>query len=169
MWQNFSQLSLSPFNLALRAAIVYVAILVLLRISGKKQVGQMGAIEFVTMLLISNAVQNSMNGGDNSLLGGLILASVLIAFSMLLSWLTYRSRVFERIFEGSPRLLIHEGMLIERALRKEQLSKSELCVLLRKQGVHRWQDVKSGVLEAGGTLSIVRFDDLHGTPESKRP
>src|SRR5437588_63745 len=67
MWQNFAQLSLSPLNFVLRATIVYLAVLILLRISGKKQVGQMGAIEFVTILLISNAVQNAMNGGDNSL------------------------------------------------------------------------------------------------------
>jgi uncharacterized membrane protein YcaP (DUF421 family) len=68
--------------------------------------------------------------------------------------------VFESIFEGSPRLLIHDGKVIESALRKELLSKSELSVLLRKQGVHRFADVKSGVLEAGGTLSIVRNEDV---------
>jgi len=168
MWNNFVALSLSPLNLAMRAAVVYLAVLLLLRISGKKQVGQMGAIEFVTILLISNAVQNSMNGGDNSLLGGLILATMLIALSMALSWLTYKSRFFEAIFEGSPRLLIHDGKTIEKALRKEQLSKQDLSVLLRKQSVHRVSDVKTAVLEADGTLSLVRFEDLK-TISSARP
>src|SRR4051812_12554379 len=135
MLENFLHLTLSPANLALRAAIVYVAILILLRISGKKQIGQMGSGEFVTILLISNAVQNSINGGDNSLVGGLILALVLISLSMGFSWLSYKSRAFEAVFEGSPRLLIHEGRVIEEALRKELLSKAELKVLLRKQGV----------------------------------
>jgi uncharacterized membrane protein YcaP (DUF421 family) len=160
MWSNFVQLSLSPLNLAVRAAVVYLSLLILLRISGKKQLGQMGAIEFVTILLISNAVQNSMNGGDNSLLGGLLLAIVLIGLSMALSWLTYKSRFFESVFEGTPTLLIHDGKIIERALRKERLSKEELGVLLRKQGVHHWKEIKSGVLEAGGTLSLVRYQDL---------
>src|SRR3954471_22910725 len=93
------------WNLIVRAIVVYLAVLILLRISGKRQLGQMGATEFVAILLISNAVQNSMNGGDNSLTGGLILATVLVGLSALISYLTYRSRFFSTIFEGTPTLL----------------------------------------------------------------
>lgn len=160
MWTNLSALSLTPANLAVRAIAVYLSVLILLRISGKKQVGQMGAIEFVTILLISNAVQNSMNGGDNSLIGGLILAAVLIVLSMVMAWLTYKSRIFEAIFEGTPRLLIHNGKAIEKALRKEQLSAAELRVLMRKQGVNHLNEVKCGVLESDGTLSLIKFQDV---------
>jgi uncharacterized membrane protein YcaP (DUF421 family) len=163
MWKNLTELNLPALNLATRAVLVYLAVLLLLRISGKRQVGQMGAVEFVTILLISNAVQNSMNGGDNSLVGGLILATMLIVMSSGLAWLSYRSRVFEAIFEGTPRLLIHDGKMIEKALGKELLSKSNLRVLLRKQGVHRIGDVKSAVLEADGSLSLIRFDELSGS------
>ena len=99
----------APGNLALRAVVVFLAVLVLLRLSGKRQLGQMGATEFVAILLISNAVQNSMNGGDNSLIGGLLLATVLVALSALISFLTYRYQSFSRIFEGTPTLLIHKG------------------------------------------------------------
>jgi uncharacterized membrane protein YcaP (DUF421 family) len=161
MWNNLFSLSLSPLNLIVRAIIVYFAVLILLRISGKKQVGQMGALELVTVLLISNAVQNSMNGGDNSLLGGLILATVLIFLSLALSWLSYKSKIFERVFEGTPRLLIHDGKVIQNALEKERLSHSELHVLMRRQGVHSASEVKTAVLEASGTLSLVRYQDLH--------
>ena len=161
MWKNFSDLSLSPANLIIRAVVVYLAVLILMRISGKRQVGQMGAVELVTVLLISNAVQNSMNGGDNSLFGGLILAAALIVISMGLARLTFHSRMLRSLFEGSPRLLIHDGQLLEGALKKELLSKGELHVLLRKQGVYHACEVKSGVLEADGTLSLVRFADLH--------
>jgi uncharacterized membrane protein YcaP (DUF421 family) len=94
MWQSLMDFNIAPLNLAIRAAVVYFSILILLRISGKRQLGQMGATEFVTILLISNAVQNSMNGGDNSLSGGLLLALVLIILSSLISYITYRSRVF---------------------------------------------------------------------------
>jgi len=161
MWSNFVTLSVSPANLAVRAVVVYLAVLILLRLSGKRQVGQMGAVEFVTVLLISNAVQNSMNGGDNSLVGGLLIAVVLIVLSGTLSYLTYRSRMFEAIFEGSPRLLVYRGKVIEAALQKERLSLSELHVLLRKQGVYHLRDVRSGVIEADGSLSLVRYEDLH--------
>src|SRR5579859_7472683 len=100
MWQNLTTLALPAPNLIVRALVVYLSVLILLRISGKRQIGQMGATEFVTVLLISNAVQNSMNGGDNSLSGGLLLAVVLVGLSMLIARLTYRSRIFSRIFEG---------------------------------------------------------------------
>jgi uncharacterized membrane protein YcaP (DUF421 family) len=66
----------------------------------------------------------------------------------------------ERIFEGSPRLLIHEGKVLQGALRKERLSKDELHAMVRKQGVHYFREFKSGILEADGSLSLVRHDDL---------
>src|SRR3954470_20528275 len=97
------------WSLVLRAGIVYISVLLLLRIAGKRQVGQMGMTEFVALLLISNAVQNSMNGGDNSLIGGLILAAVIIALATLLAYLTYRTSGFERLVQGRPTLLIHRG------------------------------------------------------------
>lgn len=162
MWASLFHFDVAPINLIIRALVVYLAVLILLRISGKRQVGQMGATEFVAVLLISNAVQNSMNGGDNSLVGGLLLAVVLILLSMGIAYLTYRSRTFERIFEGTPRLLIHDGKEVIDALRKELLSRSELKILLRKQGVHSIHEVKSAVLEADGTLSITRYVDLVG-------
>ena len=149
-----------PLNLVIRAAVVFLAVLILLRISGKRQVGQMGATEFVAILLISNAVQNSMNGGDNSLSGGLLLAAVLILLSLGISYLTYKSRFFESIFEGTPRMLVHDGKLLEKNLKKELLSKSELRTLFRKQGIHHFNEAKSAVLEADGTLSIIRYTDL---------
>ena len=151
---------LSPLDLCVRAVVVYIAILVLLRLSGKRQVGQMGPTEFVAILLISNAVQNSMNGGDNSLVGGLLLAVVLILLSTAVSVLTYRSRFFRFIFEGTPTLLIHDGKVILPHLNKERLSFSELHALLRKQGVHHFTEVKTAVFEADGTLSLIRYSDV---------
>src|SRR4051812_17575365 len=150
-------LTISPFDLILRAVLVYLVIVVLLRISGKRQLGQMGATEFVAILLISNAVQNSMNGGDNSLIGGLWLSLILIVLSTMISYLTYRNRFFSRLFEGTPTLLIHNGKLLAKHLRHERLSENELRGLLRKQGVHNFHDVQTAILEADGTLSLTRM------------
>ncbi len=145
--------------LAFRAVAVYVVVLLLLRISGKRQLGQMGATEFVAILLISNAVQNSMNGGDNSLIGGLWLALILIVMSTLISYLTYRFNFFSRVFEGTPTLLINKGKIIEKNLHRERLSMSELRTLLRKQDVHHISEISTAVLEADGTLSIAKVGD----------
>jgi uncharacterized membrane protein YcaP (DUF421 family) len=165
MWQSLMVLNVPALNLIIRALVVYLFVLVLLRVGGKRQLGQMGATEFVAILLISNAVQNSMNGGDNSLLGGLILASTLILLSTLISYLTFKNRFFSSLFEGTPTLLVHNGKIIHRHLARERMSEQEFKTLLRKQGVHSLHEIVTAILEADGTLSITRQADL-ATPSS---
>ena len=159
MLKNLFDLSLSPANLAVRAVVVFLFVVVLLRISGKRQMGQMGATEFVAILLISNAVQNAMNGGDNSLVGGLLLAAVLIFVSWSISVLTFRFAFARTIFEGTPTLIIHKGLVLEKNLAKERLTHQELKTLMRKQGIHNYSDVATGVLESDGTLSIAKVSE----------
>ncbi len=156
MLDKIFQLDVPALNLIFRGVAVYLSVLILLRISGKKQIGQMGATEFVAILLISNAVQNAMNGGDNSLTGGLILAVVLIVTSAAISYLTYKSSAMSSIFEGTPTLLIHNGKMIHKNLAHEQIRESELKVMLRKQDVHQIDDVHTAILEADGTFSITK-------------
>jgi len=159
-------LGVTPLDLVLRAGIVFLFVLILLRISGKRQLGQMSATEFVALLLISNAVQNAMNGGDNSLVGGLLLAAVLIFLSWLISELTYRHAKFRAIFEGTPTLLVHKGKIVEKHLAQERLSYSELKTLLRKQGIHQISEIDSAILESDGTLSVTKVSEI---ATSKRP
>ncbi|MBI1859425.1 MAG: DUF421 domain-containing protein [Deltaproteobacteria bacterium] len=160
MIHSLFHLSLPPQELVIRGCGVFLYVLILLRIAGKRQMAQMSATEFVAILLISNAVQNAMNGGDNSLAGGLILAGVLIFLSWLISWLTFRYRKARTIFEGTPTLVIHKGTPIDQHLVREHLPRSELMVLLRKQGVHHFSDVHTAVLEADGSLSITRNSEI---------
>ena len=148
------------WSLVIRAGVVYLAVIVLLRIAGKRQVAQMGMTEFVALLLISNAVQNSMNGGDNSLVGGLILAAVIIALSTLLAYLTYRKASLERLVQGRPTLLIHHGQVLHKHLAHELLPERELKQLLRKQGIHDITEVAEAVLESDGFISVVKKSDV---------
>jgi uncharacterized membrane protein YcaP (DUF421 family) len=156
MLTNLFTFNIPVLNLIVRALVVYVSVLILLRISGKRQMGQMGPTEFVAILLISNAVQNSMNGGDNSLVGGLVLAAVLILLSWLISYLTFKSSFFSSVFEGTPTLLVHNGKIIAKHLHHERLSESDLRRLLRHQGIHSIDEIDTAILEADGTLSITR-------------
>ena len=153
------QLSFPWWHFILRGAIVYIAVLILIRISGKRQVAQMGIIEFVALLLISNAVQNSMNGGDNSITGGIILAGTLLALTHLLAILTYRSDKFENLIQGRPTLLIRHGKFIEHSLKKELLSHEELWAMLRRQGIHHLSEIDHAILESDGFLSITRVGE----------
>lgn len=156
MWENLFAFGIEPLNLIIRAVVVYLSVLILLRISGKRQMGQMGATEFVAILLISNAVQNSMNGGDNSMSAGLLLAVVLILLSTAISYLTFKSHFFQALFEGTPTLVVHKGKVIVRHLAKERMTEAELRIMLRKQGIHHMNEIESAILEADGTLSLTR-------------
>ena len=168
MWENLAVTSVPYANLVVRAIVVYIFILILMRISGKREMGHMGVIEFVTVLLISNAVQNSMNAGDNSLVGGLILAFTLVLLSMGFSAVAYRSGFFSRVFEGTPTLLINKGKLISANMKSERMRESEIRVLLRKQGIHHYRDVATAILEADGTLSITKVGDLAMDSEKEK-
>ena len=148
------------WQFVIRGSVIYLAVLVLIRISGKRQVAQMGIHELVALLLISNAVQNAMNGGDNSITGGLILACVLIGITLLLAVLTYRSRQIENLVQGRPTLLVHHGKVLRQNLAKELLSFRELLAMLRRQGVHDIHEIDQAILEPDGYISIVRKNEV---------
>jgi uncharacterized membrane protein YcaP (DUF421 family) len=151
-----------PFaHILLRAAVVYVFVLVLLRLSGKRQIGQMGAAEFVALLLVSNAVQNSMNGGDNSITAGLVLAAVIMGLSGAIGWLSYRSKRISDLVQGRPVMLVYKGALVHHNLARSRVALRELHVMLRHQGFEDLKGIHEAVLEANGTLSVVKTSDLH--------
>src|SRR6266481_6373618 len=130
MWN----LSLPWWEFVLRGAIVYVFLLFILRVTGKRNTGQLAPFDLVLLLVLSNAVQNSMNGGDNSLVAGLISATTLIGINYLVGLLTYRSKRLEQIIEGRPIVLIHNGTLFEDVMARSQLTHHELNSALRQAG-----------------------------------
>jgi uncharacterized membrane protein YcaP (DUF421 family) len=160
MWNSLFHSTLPMSEFVIRALAVYLFVLLMLRMGGKRQLAQMSPTEFVAVLLISNAVQNSMNGGDNSLVGGFVLALVLIIASTSISYLTFRSRKFRHIFEGVPTILIHCGKLIEKNLRKERISRDELTSMLRRQDVHHMDNIQEAILEPDGELTVLLKNDF---------
>src|SRR5438094_988702 len=113
MWQ----LSIPWWELILRVVIIYAFLLVLLRLSGKRQVGQLAPFDLVLLLILSNAVQNAMNGGDNSYTAGVLSAATLVAVNGLVGYATYRSKWLEGLVEGRPKVLVHNGRVYEAVLR----------------------------------------------------
>src|SRR6202165_4670556 len=107
------KLAIPWFEFIIRGAIVYVFLLLLLRLTGKRQVGQLAPFDLVLLLVLSNAVQNSMNGGDNSLVGGLLSAVTLVGVNAAVGYATYRSKRLEAVIEGRPQILIHNGNIFE--------------------------------------------------------
>ena len=143
------------WELIVRSMVVYVFLLVLLRITGKRQVGQLAPFDLVLLLVLSNAVQNSMNAGDNSLVGGLISASTLVLLNFAVSMATYRSKRLESLIEGRPQILVHNGKLFEDVVAKNHLTHHELNAALRQAGCSSFEDVHTAILENSGTITVV--------------
>ena len=155
------------WELIIRSAVVYIFMLLLLRLTGKRQVGQLAPFDLVLLLVLSNAVQNSMNAGDNSLVGGLISASTLVLLNFGLSLATYRSKRLESLIEGRPQILIHNGKLFEDVVAKAHLTHHELNAALRLSGCSCIEEVHSAILENRGAISVVPKKN-HGGETSAR-
>jgi uncharacterized membrane protein YcaP (DUF421 family) len=148
-------MSLQWWEFLVRAVVVYTFLLVVLRISGKRQIGQLAPFDLVLLLVLSNSVQNSMNGGDNSVLAGVISATTLLCLNALIGWMTYRSKRLEGFIEGHPRVLIHNGKLYPEALRHEKLTHHELMSALRTGGCSSIEEVRSAILEPDGQVTVI--------------
>src|SRR5213593_3719286 len=151
MWN----IAVPVWELIVRSVVVYMFLVVLLRITGKRQVGQLAPFDLVLLLVLSNAVQNSMNAGDNSLVGGLISAATLVGLNFLMGLATYRSKKLEAIIEGRPQVLIHNGKLFEDVMARAKLTHHELNAALRQAGCSCIEEVHSAILENNGSISVV--------------
>lgn len=129
--------------------------MVLLRLTGKRQVGQLAPFDLVLLLVLSNAVQNSMNGGDNSVTGGMILAVTLVGLNWFVGSLTYRSKTLEGLIEGRPVILVHDGHVDQRAMRRAQMTMHELDAALRCGGCCGPHEVRFAVLENNGEVTVI--------------
>lgn len=148
-------MSVPWWEFVVRALVVFGFLLLALRVTGKKQIGQLAPFDLVLLLVLSNAVQNSMNAGDNSLVGGLVSAATLLALDYFFGWITFKNKRASRILEGRPEVLIHNGKIFEAALKKEYISHNTLEEALRKEGVYSIQDVHYAILENSGAISVI--------------
>jgi uncharacterized membrane protein YcaP (DUF421 family) len=148
-------LSLPWWEFILRGVIVYFFLIVLLRLTGKRQIGQMAPFDLVLLLVLSNAVQNAMNGGDNSVLAGMVSAVTLVATNWLVGLVTYKNKRLETLVEGRPEVLIHNGKLFELALRHTKITHHELMTALRAAGCGTVEEVHAALLETDGSISVI--------------
>jgi uncharacterized membrane protein YcaP (DUF421 family) len=142
------------WQLLARASIIYLVLFLLFRFSGKRQAGQMTPFDLLLLLIISNGVQNAMIGQDTSVLGGLVVALTLIAWNQLFGWLAGRSRRTERLLDGRPEVLVHNGHVFEDVLARNQMTMEELRSALRRTGCFDLDEVAFAVLETNGAVSV---------------
>jgi len=147
-------------EIVLRTAVIYIVVLAGVRLSGKREVGQMTPFDLTLLLLISNAVQNAMTGPDTSLLGGVAAAATLLALNYLVAEVSGGNRRFRKFVQGQPSLLVHDGEVISSHMAKEHVSMDELHRALREHGIASCKDVALAVLEVDGSISCLKYDEI---------
>jgi uncharacterized membrane protein YcaP (DUF421 family) len=147
-----------PIEVALRTAIVYLFLVVILRLTGRREVGQMSILDLVVILIIANGVQNAMVGANVTLAGGLISATTLVILDRLLNTVIRRNTTLARVLEGEPVLLVSGGRILPSALGRASIDRAELDAALRAHGVSTVDDVRLAVLETDGSISVIPRD-----------
>jgi uncharacterized membrane protein YcaP (DUF421 family) len=150
-------------EIALRTGVIYLLVLVGIRLSGKREVGQMTPFDLVLLLLLSNSVQNAMTGSDTSLAGGAVAAATLLILNYLVAELSGGNRRFRKFVQGQPALLVHDGQVIEAHMAKEHVTMDELERSLREHGIATYKDAALAVLEVDGSISVLKYDDIQAT------
>jgi uncharacterized membrane protein YcaP (DUF421 family) len=152
MWS----LSMHAAEFVARAVLVYFAIMLLVRLSGKRTIGEFTAFDMVVVLLIGEATQGALTGGDESVGGALIVCATLVLLNYGTAFLGSRFALFDKLIEGEPVVLVRHGRVFRQSLRRNNLPESDLAEALRRNGVLDVEDVELAVLETDGTISVVK-------------
>jgi len=147
-------------QIVLRTGIIYLLVLLGVRLSGKREVGQMTPFDLTLLLLLSNSVQNAMTGPDTSLMGGAIAAFTLLILNYLIAEVSGTNRRFRRFVQGQPSLLVHDGKVIEPHMARERVSMDELHRALREHGISCVEQMALAVLEVDGSISCLKYDEI---------
>ena len=153
-------MDINPYlDITIRSVAVYLFMVLAIRFFGKKELSQLSTTDLVFIVLISNAVQNSMVGSNSSLSGGLVAASVLFILNYLLKLLMYRSSSIKDMIEGKPVILIYHGKVDVAHLHQESISMDELEEAIREHGIDSYKNVKLAILEVDGNISVISGED----------
>jgi uncharacterized membrane protein YcaP (DUF421 family) len=155
-WKALFVPSLPVAEIVVRGSITYLAIFILMRIVPKRETGSIGTADLLLVVLIADAAQNAMADNYSSITDGVILITTIIFWSYFLDWLSFHFPAFRRLIQPQPLLLIKEGRLFKRNMRKELITREELLGELREQGVEDFSDVKEARIEEDGHISVIK-------------
>ena len=142
-------------DLALRAVFLYAFVLLLMRVTGRRELSTLSAIDLVLLIILGDAIQQGLTQDDYSVTGAVIVVSTIAALQVGTSYLSFRSRRARRVLEGEPIVIVQDGKLIERNLKRERLTEDEVAEEMRAQQIASVEDVEWGILETNGTMSFI--------------
>ena len=154
IWSSMMTFQVPPAEKVIRTVVIYFVIALLIRVAGKRTLAQMNVFDLVVVLLLSNVVQNAVIGADNSLAGGVLGAVVLVAFNAVVDRVAFLGPRTERLFEGTPTVLVRGGQVDEAAMRHVGLRDHELRTVLHQQGADGPGEVALAAIQPGGTVNV---------------
>lgn len=155
IWSDLLIPGVPVLEKVIRPLLVYAAMLLLIRLFGKRELAQLNPLDLIVLLTISNTVQNAIIGNDNSVLGGLIGATTLMAANYTVVRFLYRHERFDRLVEGDATVLVEHGHVLKDRLDAELITMAELEAAAHRQGFESLDMVERAVLETGGGLTFI--------------
>jgi uncharacterized membrane protein YcaP (DUF421 family) len=143
-------------DLVLRATALYIFVVVLMRIIGRRELSTLSPVDLVLLIVLGDALQQGLTQDDYSITGAVIVVTTIGVLQVIASYLTFRSRRMKKLLEGEPIVLIEDGKLIERNLRRERLRPEDVAEEMRIEGIANFADVRWGILESNGQFSFIK-------------
>ena len=145
-------------DIVARAAVMFFVLYVLLRIMGKRELGQLTPFELVVMIVLGDLIQQAVTHNDFSLTGAILAVSTFAFLAIAMSWLTYLSPRAEKLLDGEPRVVIRNGKLLKENLRRDRMTQSEVESEMRLAGIATMDQVAWAILEPQGKISFIKKD-----------
>jgi uncharacterized membrane protein YcaP (DUF421 family) len=163
IWQDLFVSGVPIAEKVVRTILVYVALVIGLRIFGKRELGQLNPLDMIILLLLANTVQNAIIGSDNSLIGGLVGAAVLLIINATIVRVAYKHPALRRAIEGHSDVILRDGQVVTRALEANALTREELLAAAREQGIASLSEVECARLELSGKISFTKHEGVDNT------
>jgi len=146
-------------DLVLRAIALYLFVLILMRMVGRRELSSLTPVDLVLLVVLGDALQQGLTQDDYSVTGAIIVITTIALLQVLTSYITYLSRRAKRVIDGDPVVLIEDGKLLERNLRRQRLRPEDVAEEMRLQGIGAFTNVRWGILESNGSFSFIKNDD----------
>jgi uncharacterized membrane protein YcaP (DUF421 family) len=142
-----------------RGTVMYLALFILLRVILRREAGNIGIADILVIVLLADAAQNGMAGSYNSIADGVMLVTVIILWSHFLDWLSFKYKFLEKLIKPSKLVIINDGKMIKKNMRRELITAEELMTEVRKQGIDALDKVKRAYMEHDGSITVIKKEE----------
>lgn len=157
-WEGIIAFSVNPLEIVLRGTLIYWFLLVIFRFILRRDIGNVGISDFLFVVIVADASQSAMSGDSKTVADGFLLVGTLVFWNFFFDYVSYKSAFIRRITEPPSILLVHEGKLLLRNMRREYITRTEVQAKMREQGIEELNKIKEMRLESDGTISVIRSE-----------